>query len=392
MSAPRPASARPQRKREICLCMIVRDEADVLAGSLASCRAHIDSWVICDTGSSDGTQDLIRHELEGIPGELHERAWVDFGHNRSELMALARGRADYLLLLDAGMTIELHGDPLGSLRADAYLVRHAGESRYHTLRLVSGRLRWRYVGAAHEYITAAERYSTGRLDDLVIHPRAPETVRPGRAARNAALLQAALERDPSDARSLFYLAQTWRDLGDETDDRQLLSAAREAYERRARMGGWAEEHYCALHQAGLLYARLGDWPSAMARLLMAWQVRPERLEAVHYLAAGLIERRHHRTALQFTSLASPPARLRVPDDVLFVEPWVYEWGMLFQHAIATYWCGDYDGSIDASRRLLASPSLPEDHRRQTQDNLHYALRQKAGDRLAKLHAGAPQGP
>ena len=66
--------------------MIVRDEVDVLGRCFDSCRELIDHWVICDTGSTDGTQDLIRRELAGIPGELHEHDWVDFGHNRSELM------------------------------------------------------------------------------------------------------------------------------------------------------------------------------------------------------------------------------------------------------------------------------------------------------------------
>ena len=81
--------------------MIVRDEAAVIERCLASVRDHIDTWVICDTGSTDGTQDLVRTALSGIPGELHERPWVDFGHNRTELLRLARGKADFLLLLDA---------------------------------------------------------------------------------------------------------------------------------------------------------------------------------------------------------------------------------------------------------------------------------------------------
>ncbi|MFJ6901462.1 glycosyltransferase [Streptomyces hokutonensis] len=57
--------------------------------------------MISDTGSTDGTQDLIRKVLDGVPGELHEEPWVDFGHNRTRNIRLAHGRADYLLTLDA---------------------------------------------------------------------------------------------------------------------------------------------------------------------------------------------------------------------------------------------------------------------------------------------------
>ena len=73
----------------------------VIRRCLASVRPWIDAWAIVDTGSTDGTQDLVREALAGIPGELFERPWVDFGHNRSEAIALAERRSDYLLFLDA---------------------------------------------------------------------------------------------------------------------------------------------------------------------------------------------------------------------------------------------------------------------------------------------------
>ncbi len=160
------------------------------------------------------------------------------------------------------------------------------------------------------------------------------------------------------------------------DDRGALAEALEWYERRAQMGGWLEELYCSWHQVGVLSERLGDWAKAADAFMSAWEVRPERLEAVHDLAAGLLERRHYRAAHRFTSLASSRQGLRVPDDVLFVSPWVYDWGLLFQHSIAAYWCAEYDASIDACRRLLRIKALPDDHRRQTVRNLQYAVREK----------------
>ena len=72
---------------------------------LRSARGLIQTWVICDTGSSDRTRELIVDALDGIPGELHQCDWVNFGHNRTELMERAYGKADYLLLIDADMTV-----------------------------------------------------------------------------------------------------------------------------------------------------------------------------------------------------------------------------------------------------------------------------------------------
>ena len=277
----------------ICLCMIVRNEVEVLGRCLQSCRELIDHWVICDTGSSDGTQELIQRELEGIAGELHEHQWVDFGHNRSELMKLAHGKADYLLLLDADTTLEAAPGTLHELTADSYLLRHADATIYYTKRLVSGKLNWRYVGAVHEYITSDEERKTERLDGLVIRSWSVGGSRKGRWERDAELLEAAVQRDSTDARSLFYLAQTYRDLGKESDDRAKLELALEHYQQRAKMAGWGEETYCAWRQVGMLSAQLGDWPRAIDAYITAWETRPVRLEAVHDLAVGLLERKHH---------------------------------------------------------------------------------------------------
>ena len=48
----------------VCLAMIVKDEEGVIQRCLHSVRGLIDTWVICDTGSVDGTQDDDGRERE----------------------------------------------------------------------------------------------------------------------------------------------------------------------------------------------------------------------------------------------------------------------------------------------------------------------------------------
>src|SRR5689334_9101699 len=87
--------------------MIVKNEAPVIARCLTSVLPFIDSWTIVDTASTDGTRSIIRELAGSKPGELHERPWVSFGHNRNEALELAHGKADYLFFIDADEMLRL---------------------------------------------------------------------------------------------------------------------------------------------------------------------------------------------------------------------------------------------------------------------------------------------
>ncbi|MGW1492768.1 tetratricopeptide repeat-containing glycosyltransferase [Streptomyces sp. NPDC002402] len=350
-------------KPTVCLCMIVKNEAKVIERCLASVRDLVDTWVISDTGSTDGTQELIRTTLQGIPGELHEEPWVNFGHNRSLNIRHARGKADYLLLLDADHVIRQDG-PLPRLTAEAYMLRHESATEYRIKRLVRGDLPWRYEGVTHEYLTADRRDTQENLDALVIEDYADGGSRHDKFERDARLLSAEMERDPAIGRTVFYLAQTMRDMG-KTDEAITL------YERRAEMGGWGEEVYYSLLQAGILRADSGDWPSAMDTLSRAWESRPQRLEACYELSSRLRQQGRHHTA---HAIARGGLGKKQPDDILFIHPWVYRWGLLFEYSITAYWVGDMAASLQACNRLLAMPDLPEPYREQTLTNRGFAQR------------------
>ena len=84
----------------ICLNMIVKNEADIIVNTLSNLVEHIqlDYWVICDTGSTDNTAELIENffKEKGIKGELHHDEWQDFAHNRTKALEYAYKRTDFL--------------------------------------------------------------------------------------------------------------------------------------------------------------------------------------------------------------------------------------------------------------------------------------------------------
>ncbi|MFE2580700.1 glycosyltransferase [Streptomyces sp. NPDC059378] len=347
------------KQQTLCLCMIVKNEARVIERCLGSVRDLIDTWVISDTGSTDGTQELIRKVLDGIPGELREEPWVDFGHNRTANIQHARGRADYILTLDADHVMRQDA-PLPRLTAGSYMLRYDTPGTQHRFKhLMRGDWAWRYEGVTHEYPCTDEPDAQENLDALVIEDHADGGCRSDKFDRDARLLRAELARDPDNPRTVFYLANTERDRGHSEEAIAL-------YERRAAMGGWAEEVYCSLLEAGQLRAeRTGDWPGALDTFSRAWESRPQRLEACYELASRLRLKGRYRTA---HALLSEVIGRPEPDDLLFTRSWVYRWGLLFEFSITAYWVGEYAAAVRACDRLLATPDLPRAIRDQTEIN------------------------
>ncbi|WP_329217332.1 glycosyltransferase [Streptomyces sp. NBC_01485] len=351
------------KQQTLCLCMIVKDESQVIERCLESVRPLIDYWVISDTGSTDGTQELVRKVLDGIPGELHEDPWVDFGHNRTRNIRHARGKADYLLTLDADHVMRQDA-PLPRLTAGSYMLRYDTPGTQHRFKhLMRGDRAWRYEGVTHEYPCTDESDQQENLDALVIEDHADGGCRSDKFERDARLLRGELERDPANARTVFYLANTERDLG-HADEAIAL------YERRAELGGWGEEVYCSLLEAGILRAeQTDDFPGALDAFSRAWESRPARLEAVYELASRLrLRSRYHTAYALLGGVVGAPE----PDDLLFTRSWVYQWGLLFEFSICAYWVGDHTAAVRACDALLAMPDLPEPIRRQTETNREFS--------------------
>ena len=64
--------------KSVCLNMIVKNEKRVIQECLLSVKPLINYWVIVDTGSSDGTQNIIKRTMQGLPGEFIRTALGQF--------------------------------------------------------------------------------------------------------------------------------------------------------------------------------------------------------------------------------------------------------------------------------------------------------------------------
>ncbi len=346
---PRPTVEVGEAQRTICLCMIVKDESEVIERCLSSVRDIIDYWVVCDTGSTDHTPTLVEAALADIPGELHRHQWVDFGYNRTEAMALARERADYVLVVDADMIVNVHGAFKHALDADAYLLRYEGALDYQQPMLFRASLPWRFVGATHEYAYAEGSAPHVHLAEVSLLHLADGSQRSDKFERDVELLRRSIDNDASDGRAMFYLAQSYRESG-------FLDEAEHWYRKRADVGGWDEEVWYALYQIGCVQQTRGDtWPKVLDSFLAAYAYRPSRLEALYPIV------RHYRLSQQYELAYLFGGGLDFdvyPVDTLFIEKAIYEYELPMEVAISAFWVGKHGRAIELYNKLLDLPDLP----------------------------------
>jgi hypothetical protein len=357
-------------KPDICLVMIVRNEAHVIERCLRSVRPLISRWCIVDTGSTDDTPARIEAELGDLPGTLHHSDWVDFGHNRSEALERAHGQGDWLLLIDADEELIIdegfNGPDDDTVDAWQILQRPGGGSEFYLPRLLRADRPWRFEGVLHEYLASDEPFEQAVLPGLsqIGHFDSARNQRPQREKylADAEVLENALREEPDNARYQFYLAQSLRD-ADEP------ARALAAYRRRAEMGGWAEEAYYALFETARLLERTGaPHPEIVTAYLAAWNHRPSRAEPLVELARLHRERHEHAPAHLFAQRA---ASLPRPDDILFVDSHTYHWRAQDELALASYHTGHKQTATQIAQQLLRNPNLPNTERQRIQNNLKY---------------------
>lgn len=333
------------------LNMIVRDEERVITRCLEAARPFIDSWVIVDTGSVDGTKEKVRAALEGIPGELPEREWHDFGHNRTEALGLARDGADYLLLLDAEDTWEVDdGFSFPPLVEDAYYVKVvSGDTSWRWPQLVRSSKPWCWRRKAHSPMVCDEPFSKDTLHGARIvighdGARRGSTAPEEKYGADAELFEKEVAANPGDCRAMFYLAQSYRDAG-------KPGKAIQWYTRRAAAGGWSEEIYTSHMQLAKLHLMIGSpWSLVEDHYRAAYRTAPHRAEPLVALSKHYREEKEYATAHLFACAARELPY--PPDDLLWVSDSVYQWRALDEYAVTAQRLGKREAAKLANEELL----------------------------------------
>ena len=349
----------------IAACLIVKDGAATLERCMGSIRPHVDEVVVYDTGSRDGTLELLDRlqDAEAAPIRVARGEWRDnFAWARERSFELAV--AEWLMWIDADDVL-VGGGELRPLAADAppeldgFVASYEAERdssgtvtqhvwRVRIVRKASG---FRWEGIVHEGLFLP----TGRAPRLQVvsaeRLRVVHEPVEGRldTARNLEILLAAESRDALDGRMLF-------DLGLE-----LVGHGRfeEAVPRLRAYLGRVEEWSDERTQAACLLAaslRMTSRPDeALEVELEAAERRPDWTDAALGLAESYAALGRWADAQNWAGRA---AELDVPRSPVLLDPRWLRLAPLLRLA---------EASLVLGARDRAFAALEEAHRRFGED-------------------------
>lgn len=359
-------------KATVCLNMIVKNEADVIEKCLSSVKPFIDSWVIVDTGSTDGTQEIIRNAMKNIPGELHERPWIDFAHNRNEALSLAKEKGDYLFFIDADEVIELAKDfSLPELTQDLYyiIVRQIDAADIRRIALVKSALDWEWKGVLHEVIQSKSAKTTAVLNGALNLCNTAKSARakdPLTRLKDAQILVEALKKEPTNSRYAYYAAISYL----AADQYEL---AQQYFQKRTEMASEdIQETYQALYHVGFVQEKRELFDAAIESYFKAYNYRPTRAEPLFH--AAVLYRKKGNFLLGYL-LSQFCLSIPCPSTDNCVEYPTYDYRILIEYANCALLTGRFHEGFKACCQLLEKTTLPLDLKERVASNREFARAQ-----------------
>ncbi len=321
------AAARPVEGLTLSLCMIVRDEEEMLPRSLAAVRDAVDEIIVVDTGSTDRTIEIAR----SFGAKVIEREWTgSFADARNASFDAATG--DWVMFLDADEVLVADDaqrlrEILGRTWREAfYLVEtnFTGELgdgtavTHNAMRVFRNRPEYRFEGRIHEQI--AHNLPSGQPERIEI----------------------------TDVRVEHYGY-----LGVVRDAKDKSRRNIELLERQRDEGAGEDSGF--LHfNLGSEYAALGENEDACASLETAWQLMRGKPDLAAYgyipaLVARLVRARRVTGRLQ--------AAIDLADEGLRLLPGFTD--LVFEQALAAAEAGHTATRDRAVRALPADGRRPE---------------------------------
>jgi len=381
----------------LCLNMIVKNESRIITRLLDSVKDIIDCYCICDTGSTDNTVQLIEDygKKHNIPGKVIKEPFQNFEYNRTfALKSCDEMDADFVLLLDADMIFwknpKITGDKFKKLlhtHGAFYMFQGSDAMYYKNTRIIKNKSGFTYKGVTHEYVNVPSEFTQGVLvkDVVFIKDIGDGGAKSDKFVRDVRLLKDGLEKDPTNERYMFYLANSLKDLAGtqrhQTDyqvsqveriildwqkqfdkyaelnelttemldtqnsfktkmkglEKDIKKEAIEYYELRIKAGGFWEEIWYSYYNIGRLYLEMGDIEKAVYNLQRSYILYPQRVENLYEIVKYYREISQNEMAVHFYLLGREALRLYPSRDYLFIQRDIYDYKLDYEMTILGYY-------------------------------------------------------
>ncbi len=261
----------------LSVCMIVKNEEDVIGRCLECIKDIADEIIIVDTGSSDKTKEIVKKYTD----KIFDFPWInDFSAARNNSFSYAT--QEYIMWLDADDVIDEENrqkllllkdklDPSVDMVKMKYDVAFDEADNptlsYYRERIFKRSMNYRWVGEIHEVISL---YGNIMHSDIVIQHR---KMRPNEADRNLKIFEQMLSDGKSlDPRQKFYYARELYYNG------RYQTAIDKFNEFLQEGEGWIENNISACKDLALCYYQLGDDGGALASLFHSFAYDQPRAE------------------------------------------------------------------------------------------------------------------
>jgi len=321
----------------LCLNMIVKNESKIITRLMQSVLPIIDSYCICDTGSTDNTIELIQtfFKSHNIHGKIVNEPFKDFAHNRNYALKAANGMSDFVLLLDADMVLDVKNFNKNVLNNyDTFYILQGNEHFYYqNVRIVRNSGLCSYWGVTHEYINtpASSRYHLIEKNQLFIIDVGDGGAKGDKFERDIRLLTQGLIDEPGNGRYYFYLANSYHDNGQH-------EKAIEIYQKRIDCKGWLQEVFYSYYKMGNCYKQLGRMNDAICSWMLGFEALPERLETIYEIMHYYRNNSKNKLVGEFYRMAKDVLDKKLfKDDYLFLHNDIYTHKIQYEYSIAAFY-------------------------------------------------------
>jgi len=354
-----------KQKIKLSLTTICKNEERVIGRSIDSVKDIIDEWVYIDTGSEDKTPDIIKEKV----GNIYFTKW-DGDYSKARNYGVNKCTGDWILVMDC----DEHMTPK-SANLIKEIIEKTPENIWEILvrvqdyiddslipqyivyghRLFRNHKDIKWGGKGHEALTTPLIYRTQDPRLIILHDKTPNAVSPIQPGRTD-LAQVfvnnfldSIEKNPKDARSMFYLANTLM-------GQHHYQEAIKWYHTYLNTSTWTDERYQARLFCARCYTYIGEIKNAREMMLDAYEERIDRNEGDILLGEMAFNEKKYKQALMWFHLAEKKAEKAqqgiYPETLLFLEGQAYTYLPYDWLAITYYKLNNYQKAKEYTIKTL----------------------------------------